>query len=361
MNGTTPPNAKHTAVMLTELRAIPEGLLERESHELHEVLPGPTLIHLRGRRERPLFVCVLQHGNEDSGWQAMRELLRDYQGRTLPRSLSLFISNVAAARYRVRRLQDQIDYNRVWPGGDSAGTDAHRLMRQVWEIMRARRVFASIDLHNNTGRNPYYACVNRLDNRFFNLARMFSNIVVYFLKPAGVQSLAFAQLCPAVTVECGRAGEQYGVRQSRALVEQALSLRAISAAPPAADMRVYHTTAVVKVPDHVTFGFSDERRDLRFSETLDRMNFVEQPSGTVLAQVDDDGGPYLEAWDESGQEVFDRYFAVADGAIRTRRAVMPSMLTLDERIIRQDCLCYLMERAEIDAGGHEAMPSRFDS
>jgi succinylglutamate desuccinylase len=25
---------------------------------------------------------------------------------------------------------------------------------------------------------------------------------------------------------------------------------------------------------------------------------------------------------------------------------MPSMLTLNERVIRQDCLCYLMERLE---------------
>jgi hypothetical protein len=28
---------------------------------------------------------------------------------------------------------------------------------------------------------------------------------------------------------------------------------------------------------------------------------------------------------------------------------MPAMLTLDERIIRQDCLCYLMERYPLPA------------
>jgi hypothetical protein len=35
---------------------------------------------------------------------------------------------------------------------------------------------------------------------------------------------------------------------------------------------------------------------------------------------------------------------VVDGKIRLRVPVMPSMLTLDERVVRQDCLCYLMER-----------------
>ena len=48
--------------------------------------------------------------------------------------------------------------------------------------------------------------------------------------------------------------------------------------------------------------------------------------------------------DEDGREVFERYFEVRDGELRTRRAVMPAMLTLNERVIRQDCLCYLMER-----------------
>jgi hypothetical protein len=39
-------------------------------------------------------------------------------------------------------------------------------------------------------------------------------------------------------------------------------------------------------------------------------------------------------------------FTFEDGEIRTTRPFMPAMLTLDERAIRQDCLCYLMERLE---------------
>ena len=40
----------------------------------------------------------------------------------------------------------------------------------------------------------------------------------------------------------------------------------------------------------------------------------------------------------------ERYFEIRSGELRTRRPVMPSMLTMDEQVIRQDCLCYLMER-----------------
>jgi hypothetical protein len=38
------------------------------------------------------------------------------------------------------------------------------------------------------------------------------------------------------------------------------------------------------------------------------------------------------------------FFTTADGLLRLRRAAMPAMLTLDARVVRQDCLCYLMER-----------------
>jgi succinylglutamate desuccinylase len=45
-----------------------------------------------------------------------------------------------------------------------------------------------------------------------------------------------------------------------------------------------------------------------------------------------------------GIDVTNQYFTRRGNALITQRAVMPSMLTLNERIIRQGCLCYLMER-----------------
>lgn len=60
---------------------------------------------------------------------------------------------------------------------------------------------------------PHYACVNSLEERHLHLARLFSQTVLYFEQPVRVQSAALAKLCPAVTVECGRAGEQAGAPQ----------------------------------------------------------------------------------------------------------------------------------------------------
>ena len=333
--------------MLNELTDLPQGLLDRESHELFELLPSPTLIHLKGEKPEPLFVSVLQHGNEDTGWVAIRELLREYRDEPLPRSLSLFISNVEAAQYRVRRLEHQIDYNRIWPGCDSTGTDEHRLMRQVWEIMRERNTFASIDIHNNTGHNPHYACVNKLDNQFFNLAEHFAETVVYFIRPTGVQSLAFAQFCPAVTVECGKPGEGDGVQHAKRFVETVLNLSEISNQKNHEDMMLFHTVATVKIPEHLSIGLGDDVKDINFVEDLDQLNFIEQPAGTLIANITSGDQNIIEAWSETGQEVAKEYFTINNGQLVTRKHLMPSMLTRDIKVIRQDCLCYLMERMDL--------------
>jgi hypothetical protein len=52
----------------------------------------------------------------------------------------------------------------------------------------------------------------------------------------------------------------------------------------------------------------------------------------------------LEIYDEQGCEVSDQYFLVDENELRLRSPVIPSMLTRDQSVIRQDCLCYLMER-----------------
>jgi hypothetical protein len=48
--------------------------------------------------------------------------------------------------------------------------------------------------------------------------------------------------------------------------------------------------------------------------------------------------------DEQGRDLAARYLEEEDGELRLRVPVMPSMLTCDALIIRQDCLGYLMER-----------------
>lgn len=337
-------NGAYSAV-LTVMESLPAGLLERDATRLHEVLSGPTLIHLPGRRKPALFVSVLLHGNEDAGWVAARTILQQYRNKPLPRALSLFIGNVEAARYHQRFLEHQPDFNRIWEDTPGMISRPERAMaRNVVEAMRHRGVFACLDVHTNTGINPHYGCVRRLDHRFFHLAILFSRTVVYFKKPDGVLVAPFAALCPAVTVECGKAGTVGGAEHAQRYIEACLHLSELPAHPvPAHDIDLFHTVAILKVPDTVTFGFGDEDCDICFTEDLDHMNFRELSVGTCLGRIRDGSHARVEVWDEIGRDLGERYLRIDRGRIVTAVPVMPSMLTINKRAVRQDCLGYLME------------------
>ncbi len=324
--------------------ALPPGLLEREASALHEVLPGPSLIHLPGQRPGALFVSVLLHGNETTGWEAVRRLLAEQDGQPLPRPLILFIGNVRAAAEGRRCLPDQQDYNRIWRGdGD---TPEHRLARRVLAALDRHALFAAVDVHNNTGKNPHYACVNRLEHRFLHLARLFSRTVVYFIKPDSVLSLAMAARCPAITIECGQPGQARGTDHVHEFLAACLHLDHFPEHPLShRDVDLFHTVATVKIPPDLRFGFGDvENADLCLLPDIDRFNFTELPAGTAFGRILREGVQPFEVTDEAGREAFARFFDINAGWIQTRTPVMPSMLTLDREVIRQDCLCYLMER-----------------
>lgn len=331
--------------MLNILDHIPDGLLNTSVERLHTILSGPTLIHLPGRRKGALFVSILLHGNEETGLLAIQTLLKKY--KELPRELTVFIGNVEAAQYRKRWLDHQQDYNRIWKPGD---TKEHRLAEQVTRIMRERSPFACIDLHNNTGINPHHAAVNRLDNRSLQLASMFSRKVVYTITPPGTLTAAFSDFCTAVTIECGKASLAYGAEHAYEFLEGCLHLADVPDKPVHEhDLDLFHITTLVKVPAGVSFGFGDEEATICFINDLDHLNFRELYQETVLARVKPGISTYLEAWDEQGNEVTDKYFTIEDNEIRLTQKVMPAMLTMDREAIRLDCLCYLMERYKLAA------------
>ncbi|MGE0384192.1 MAG: M14 family metallopeptidase [Gammaproteobacteria bacterium] len=334
--------------MLTETTGVPPGLLDASARDLERLLGGPTLLHLPGRRTPPLFISTLLHGNEDTGLVAVQALLRHWQGRHLPRALSVFIGNVRAARAGLRREDAQPDFNRVWPGTRShLDTPEHRAMCAVTERMRERGCFASIDIHNNTGLNPHYSVVVSPDARSLRLAALFGRIVTWFRGLHGSQTGAFAPFCPAIAVECGKPGTPANAERAYGFLDAALHLSELpDSAPAEGEIDLYHTAAIVTVAGDIEPAFGDRGAALSFPADFDRMNFCELPPGfefacTRLAVA-------LAAHDEHGADVTADFFERRGDALLLRRAAIPAMITLDTRVVRQDCLCYLMERVSRD-------------
>ena len=334
--------------LIKQQNSYPDELLTIAAEALHTLIPEPTLFHLPGKRQDPLFISVLLHGNETTGFLALQKLLIKYHNQELPRALSFFLGNTEAARLGLRRIDNQPDYNRIWPGSELTDSKESKIAAQIIESMKARNVFASIDVHNNTGLNPHYACVTKLDNQFLQLANLFGRLVVYFTRPKGVQCDAFASLCPAVTLECGKPGQKHGVDHAFEYLDSCLHLSQLSDQPiPAQEIDIYHTVAQVNINKEISFSFDSEQADLLLDKELERMNFTEIPSGTQLGQIFNHTSMPINAKDESGNIVTEKFFSVVDNSLRTNKSTMPSMLTLDERVIKQDCFCYLMERIKL--------------
>ena len=341
----TKPIKKPTNVELVQLESYPEELLDISADKLYTLFPGPTLMHLQGMRPETIFISILLHGNEGTGFQVIQRLLNKYQNSRLPRSVSIFFGNTQAARYGVRLLEHQPDYNRIWPGTIHNDSQESNIMQKIVDVMKDRDLFASVDIHNNTGLNPHYACVNKLGNQFLRLASLFGPTVVYFLTPKGVQSMAFSELCPAVTLECGKADSLSGVAHALEFLDAVLHMQEISDEPiHSQDIHLFQTKARVKVPKDVSFSFSNQNVDILFASELDKMNFSEVPAETCFGMVQTNNNARLHAFNDDEEEVGESLFYINDEMIKLSKPMMPAMLTLDETIIRQDCLCYLMER-----------------
>ncbi len=327
---------------------IPDEFLSAQAEDLHDILKTPTLFHLEGINPQPLFICTLLHGNETTGFYAIQRLLKKYQDKPLPRAISLFVGNLAAAKENQRRLDNQDDYNRIWPGSHHSDSAEKDMMQTVTNIMQKKKPFASIDIHNNTGKNPHYGCINILNPHGLVLTSKFSNIAVYFTDPKGVQSSAFSDFCPAVVLECGQASDKSGEEHALTYLETILQLDDLST-QNSNDLKLYHTIARVTIPKTVTLGNNTDSKscDIFLNEQLEDRNFHHIHPGTEFATVNSNKEKLIIVNSESHEDITNEYIERDNNKLLLKKSITLSMFTTCEKAIRQDCICYFMEELHI--------------
>ena len=327
-------------------RSLPEGLLACAATDLHGHLGGPTLLHLQGDRSPALFVSVLLHGNETSGWDGLRRYLA--QNPTLPRDLTVFIGNTRAAAQEMRALPGEADFNRIWRDETGpAGATAAAVKAAIADVP----FFASVDLHNNTGHNPYYAVLTDLSPRNLGLAYLFSDKAVYVEEPDTVLTRVFDGRCPAVALEVGPVGDPRCADRVEDFLARCMGLEEIP--PPPADqelLSLFRTRVRVHVRDDVLFRFEGDdpagAAGLVLTGGVEAVNFHQLAAGSVFGASELPAGDVLQVLDTAHRDVTDQYFAKDGRFIVLRRSATPAMYTTDPYVIRQDCLCYLMERMQ---------------
>jgi len=334
-------------VNLNILNELPNTFLDIDYRNIKKLFDTPTLVYLKGSKDPALFISILLHGNEFSGLITMQEILKKYkdtQGYTLPRSIWMFVGNVEAASQGLRRLDDELDFNRAWPGTKEPDAPTAKLIDKVMKIITEGELFAAIDLHNNTGKNPPYGCISVVNEKNKYLSSFFNHIAMVFHTPKGVSTMAFDDICPAITLECSTPGNTLGIDKAVALIDDLMHMDHFPDKPlPSHDLQLVQNNAVLKIAENVNFGFEDEKGDfdLTLVENFDRHNFTRLETSEVFAHTTLEKP--LIATSDDGRDVTDELIRIENGAVSLKKPLMPAMITLDKRIIVQDCLCYLLE------------------
>ena len=323
------------------LQALPEGFFEIETSNIRSLFPNPTLIHLEGEDPSHLFISILLHGNEYTGLKVIQQVLAEH-GDRLPRSILLFIGNVRAAEQNRRFLPDQVDYNRCWPGHDLEPGPTSQMMQKIVEIAHGLPLFAAIDIHNNTGRNPHYACITDPTLQNQNLAARFNRVGMVF-NHHGVSTMAFNGICPAATLECGLPGDPAGIAHACRFIEDLLTLNRLPDKQPTRHaLHLVETHLSLNIPDHVSYEFDLEAdADLRFEPDFEDRNFTLFDPHEVFGYTRV-ARPLLIT-DTEGHDVTDEILRVEAGKIYLNNTMMPAMITRDKLVVRQDCLCHLLQ------------------
>jgi hypothetical protein len=331
-----------------ELKPLLEGT---DEDVLVELVGKPALIRIPAASTasvpRSRLISCLMHGNEPSGYRAVAELLR--RGERFPFDLWVLIGNVRAAIedgwYANRHLDDQEDFNRVWDV-DPPSTGMRQSAAAILSELRSPDLEAAVDLHNNTGRNPYYAILTEITPAGMRLASLCADTVLHWRLRAHTLMEALAPSCPAVSVECGLADLPEGTAFASGVIHRFLGaddLARGAGAVPRPERLVETLHRVIVRPD-VAFSFGtavDGANDLVILPDLDRYNFGVLDADHTIGRVRRGAGMPLLATDMSGRDATGELFRITpDGRLVVTVDVMPVMMTTSVLQTQRDCLFY---------------------
>ena len=330
------------------LQNIPEGLLNVKPKDLTQIIDRPTLLHLKGEKRSPLFLSVLLHGSEISGLVILQKVLNQYRFQKLPRDLVVFIGNPLACAQGVRHLSHQPDFNRIWKKVENP------IVQTVLQYVKEQNIYAAIDIHNNSGKNPIYSCINDKNKEFIKLAQEFSENIVYFTKPDSVLSAALSGLCPCLVIECGLPGEIQGISSGMKFVQTILSKEEAWKKNKLKVNHIYHTYATLYVTSDSVISFHRELKNhsklfknssICLTDQFDEFNFKNLKTGTLLGKIRDH--ERIKLIDHKGIDIFDQIFSIVENTLVVKTPFIPAMFTKDITIAKSDCLGYIMKKIHL--------------
>ena len=112
--------------------------------------------------------------------------------------------------------------------------------------------------------------------------------------------------------------------------------------PTRDELQLVESHLMLRVPDDVSFGFDPAGdADLRFEADFENRNFTLFDPRQVFGYTRLER-PLL-AIDTDGHDLTHEILRVEQGRIYLNNTLMPAMITRDQLVVRQDCLCHLLQ------------------
>ena len=304
--------------------------LNLKASELHQVLQRPTVFDLQQPNQRPIFVSTLLHGNETTGWDAVRQFLK-VQSHA---SIVLLIGNVEAARCQVRHLDDEEDFNRIWR--------QKPWQSELEDILADTNPWCAIDIHNNSSPNPHYSVVTDKRPQTLNLAKLFSNQLIYTEHTLDIISYAASKQCPSITIETGTVEDPKSVSRTYNYLLKLASLCGLPSTP-SRHLECYETLGTLQV---VPSNQYDMNQYPHFNTSFVGRSFEQIHEGTLVASELQDGWRLVVNGPGEIGDKTDKYLKAVDDSIYLKQNVIMSMFTENPTLAMQDCVCYFLEHSD---------------
>ncbi len=140
-----------------------------------------------------------------------------------------------------------------------------------------KNLFAAVDLHNNTGRNPHYCAVTCLEENTLRLASMFDGNILYFTDPKEVFSNFFSTLCPSLTIEAGQSGDIEGINKINLLIKNLINLNSFGDLGKLESLfnrkKIFESFGKIKIPNSSSVRFDNKAADFNFESNVEDLNF----------------------------------------------------------------------------------------
>jgi len=321
-------------------------LLGESPEEFLNSLKGPSWFVVKGSGSgRPRAIMTLLHGNEPSGFRALRRWLAS--DPTPPVDIHICVASVEAAStpplFTWRERRDGRDLNRAFraPYEDYEGSLAKEILDRLLKLNPE----ALVDLHNTSGSGPSFGLAAVVDERHKRLSSFFSERMVRLGSSLGTLMEATVDVFPALIVECG------GVPDSES---DAVALQGIKAfteseslwgGPETDTVEFYEKPTRIKLKKGLRLVYADSRSDeadLTLRDDIDRLNHGVTASGELLGWLHGQGLDALLPEGPAGGPALETMLRERDGRLETACEMKILLATTRSDIGVSDCLFYII-------------------